>query len=133
MRRGRRWAILAVAAACCIGLFTACHLEFTSKPLVGPYVLDRFEGNYYILTSSHHPSRDEPGGPLHGNVEELGWNDTHIVAAIERGGWRILDVKTGAVSGVLSRRELAERMRDRPELSSILLQPAKDVWDDLSW
>jgi len=117
---------LLTAHFACIG---AGDSFFTTRRLVGKYSLERADGAYYITVDAQEPSRSmEPGGVLHGAIEQLGWNQTHIVAAVTRGGWRIIDVPEQTISGVLSEEETLQQLKTKPELKAIRMHRAEDAW-----
>ena len=119
-----RWIVIGVAASP-----VACGME--ERPVTGDYALSRLDTIFYLVDTRTARSREEPGGVFGGVVERIGWNDTHVVAAIERGGWKILDVKGHRLSHVLSETEALDALRTRPELRGIVLRPAGETWHKL--
>ena len=82
-----------------------------TKSLPGSYKLERLGDNktYYLLGPSQQDG--EGGGLIDGTVLRLAWNDVVIGAerlSTFRGdpdGWMIIDIKSGKISGPISKLE----------------------------
>jgi hypothetical protein len=70
----------------------------------GCYKLERFQenGKYYV---EHPPDEPTGGGVFDGTIEEIGWNETWILARVTRlyrgdtNGWYALNIKTKQIAG----------------------------------
>jgi hypothetical protein len=92
--------------------FLFCIVGCTeTKSLPGNYKLERWEDNktYYLQGPSQQDGKG--GGLIDGVVLRLAWSDEVIGAERfstfrgERDGWMIIDVKSGKISGPISKSE----------------------------
>lgn len=104
-----------------------------TKSLPGSYKLERWEDNktYYLLGPS--PQDGKGGGLIDGTVLRLAWNDA--VIGVERfstfrgdpDGWMIIDIKSGKISGPISKSEF-EIFRAKYQLQ---VKEVGQAWNEL--
>ena len=106
-----------------------------TKSLPGNYRLERWEDGktYYLLGPPNQTGDVGGGGLIGGLVDRMAWDGEIICAeryATFRGdpdGWMIVDIKSGKISGPVSKLEFdAVRIRRRLEVKE-----ASVAWDEL--
>jgi hypothetical protein len=81
-----------------------CGCDQPSTKLTHGYKLERFQenGKYYVIYPADEPTG---GGVFDGTIEEVGWDQTWIVARVTRlascdtNGWYALNLKTKQITG----------------------------------
>lgn len=99
------------------------------RSLPGPYYLTRFDegGVSYFIEKK---GCEALGGPLEGTVSDFGWNHEYIIANIDKhfagdtNGWYAICVKTGAIYGPMSKRNIMDDKR----FSDINILNAEEFW-----
>jgi hypothetical protein len=103
----------------------------SSRPISGDYRLAQADSEYNVVRVKPAKYGTEDVSVVDGAVEQLGWNDTYLIVAVVRGGWRIINMRSSEISGVLSEDEVrAERVRN-PRVASIEVRPSGEVWRTL--
>ena len=106
-----------------------------TKSLPGNYKLERWEDGqtYYLLGPSKQSENIKGGGLVDGVVVRMAWDGEIIGAernATFRGdpdGWMIIDIKSGKISGPVSRAEF-DAIRIKRHLD---VKEARVVWEEL--
>ena len=118
-------------------LWLACS-DRESRRLAGDYCLDRmFDGDHYNITGCSFRAKLKgrtDSGPLDGTVSRVGWNKRYILAwrvamfGNERSGWMLLDTQQQRLEAIFDDESLAARIRQTPELGSIVVYDVNEAW-----
>lgn len=112
-----------------LSLLIACDFDplgLSKRSIVGKYVLERAENNYFLIDPQH---QDTGGGVVEGVVINIGWDQRRILVwrhPIFNGdpdGLVIVDVATGKITRVTASEVSADAT-----LSRIKMLPVADAW-----